>query len=83
VKRPRYKVATCTGWQIGKSVRRPSQTPGCTASVLDTLNAHREVRRFRSEDRRGMRLGRTRGVEGAKRAAREYADKLNAAHERG
>jgi hypothetical protein len=81
--RPRYKVATSHGWRIGKSTRRNAARPGCTASVLDTLHAHREVKRFRSEDHLPIWGGFRLGVEGAKRAAQAYADALNAAHERG
>jgi hypothetical protein len=82
VTRPRYKVATCTGWEVTLSNRRRGPNPGCTASVLDTLNAHREVKRFRSEDQRVPGFGFRVGVEGAKRAAQDYADKLNAECER-
>lgn len=73
----RFKVATCDGWTIGPKGRTPgTQEPGCTASVLDTAYAHREVKRYASETRTGkanQRLGR----DGAIRAARAYATWLN------
>jgi hypothetical protein len=74
----RYKVTTCTGWAITSGGGTRSQPIGLTASVLDTLNAHREVKRFRSEDKRYMKRGFRLGHEGAIKSAQEYADKLNA-----
>jgi hypothetical protein len=74
----RYKVVTTEGWQIRAGRGGTSYPPGLTASVLDTKNIHREVKRFRSEDRAAKQGGATIGVEGARQAAQEYADKLNA-----
>lgn len=74
----RYKVTTTEGWPIRATAGSPDYPPGLTASVLDTRNIHREVKRFRSEDRIPGVRNKTRGHEGAKRAAQEYADKLNA-----
>jgi predicted transcriptional regulator len=74
----RYKVATCSGWSISEAARTGSKPRGLTASVLDTLNCHREVKRFRSEDRLPVFPTAWRGVEGALSAAQEHADRLNA-----
>jgi hypothetical protein len=78
----RYKVVTTEGWQIRAGRGGTSYPPGLTVSILDTRNIHREVKRFRSEDRIPGVRNKTRGHEGAKRAAQEYADKLNAECER-
>jgi hypothetical protein len=48
--------------------------------VLDTFNCHREVKRFRSEDRLPMVPPWGLGVDGALAAAQEHADRLNAEH---
>jgi hypothetical protein len=76
--KPRYKVATSHGYTITPIGRGGWRGGGLTASVLDTHIIHREVKRFRSEDPAPARLGFRLGIEGAKRAAQEYADKLNA-----
>ena len=75
---PRYKVATSTGYAIADTAGRSGARPGLTASVLDTWDAHREVKRFRSEElsRRDV-LKELRNPETLRRAQR-YADKLNA-----
>jgi hypothetical protein len=74
----RYKVVTTEGWPIRLTSGSGNHSPGLTASVLDTHIIHREVKRFRSEDRAARSGGYRLGVEGAKRAAQEHADKLNA-----
>jgi hypothetical protein len=40
---PRYKVALCHGYTIGRASGGSDQAPGLTASVLDTHWAHRET----------------------------------------
>jgi hypothetical protein len=78
----RYYVITCTGFLV--TVGRPSgsRAPGLTASVLDRLWNHREMARFRSEDRvEGGHFGKTRKNEGAIEAAERVCRELNeAAH---
>jgi hypothetical protein len=76
--KPRYKVATSHGYTITTVGSSGWRGGGLTASVLDTHIIHREVKRFRSEDRTRERFGFRLGIEGAKRAAQEYADALNA-----
>jgi hypothetical protein len=78
--RPRFKVATCTGYPISPVGQRSGPSRGLTASVLDTFNCHREVKRFRSEDRLPMVPPWGLGVDGALAAAQEHADRLNAEH---
>jgi hypothetical protein len=73
----RFKVVTTEGFTIGGGGSRSgSAAPGLTASVLDTAYAHREVKRYRSEDYPGG-SGKRLGVDGALRAAKAYATWLN------
>lgn len=76
---PRYKVATSEGWQIKGPSGRSNKTPGVTASVLDTHRAHREVKRFRSEERSWRITGPVARRRETMRLAEEYAATLNAA----
>jgi hypothetical protein len=73
----RYYVMACTGILV--SVGRPgSRAPGLTASVLDRLWNHREVVRFRSEDRvEGGHFGKTLKNEGAIEEAERVCRELN------
>jgi hypothetical protein len=77
--RPRYSVAICTGWTItgGGNSRGGSGPPGLSASVLDTWHAHREIARFRSEERRRVFGGGVTGPWGALANALALAATLN------
>jgi hypothetical protein len=68
---------TSTGILV--SLGRPgARAPGLTASVLDRLDNHREVARFRSEDRvEGGHFGKTRKKEGALEEAERVCGELN------
>ena len=72
----RFYLRTCTGYRTAR--KGSSNTPGLTAVVLDRLNAHRAIASFRSEGYTGIVSGRRLGVEGAKRAAKALARRLNA-----
>jgi hypothetical protein len=83
VKRQRFVVVSIDGWQIIGTGSRSGGSwrgGGRTSSVLDSLDAFREVARCRSEDHRGgPGSGRARlGVEGATRKAQRLAARLNA-----
>jgi hypothetical protein len=86
---PRFKVATVKGYRtMGDSFQRHG--PGITAHVLDTLNCHRVVETFRSEDATGTSAGgvrfhqsRRRGRDGALVDAAARCAELNAAEARG
>ena len=90
MKLPRFRVATVTGFPIlGERTSRRSgkAQPGLSAHVLDSLHGYQLVASYRSEDRKTARNGfghftgrRSRGVEGALRAAQEHADRLNEIH---
>lgn len=75
---PRYKVAVCVGYPITQGAPGSYSRAGLTASVLDTWNAHREVRRFRSEDLPTRTYLRERRNAEARRLAIACADELNA-----
>lgn len=80
--RPRFIVATCTGYMItpkASGQRGGHSKPGLSASVLDTWYAHREVATFRSEDpKRGRFLGGRIGAAAALANAHALAETLNA-----
>ena len=79
--RPRYVVATCTGYKI--TPKAPAyggnRKPGLSSSVLDTWYCHREVARFNSDDpKRGRFLGGRIGHAAALANAHALAATLNA-----
>jgi hypothetical protein len=90
VKLPRFRVVTVEGWGgLGPSsgYRASSQKPTLSAHVLDSLYLYELVATYRSTDRLsggallgGRGGGKTRGYDGAIRAAQEHADRLNAIH---
>lgn len=83
MRRPRYKVATCTGYKITPYAgsRGGSDKPGVSASVLDTWYCHREVGRFNSDDpKKGRFLGGKIGVAAALANAHALAETLNATY---
>jgi hypothetical protein len=75
---PRYKVALSHGWQIKSTAAASRGEGGVTASVLDTHWAHREVKRFRSENVNHFISGPANRHRETIRQAQEYCDRLNA-----
>jgi hypothetical protein len=74
----RFKVATCEGYPFTFNQQGGPSRLGLTASVLDTLRAHREVKRFRTESLSTNIVGPVHRRRETLRQARDYADKLNA-----
>jgi hypothetical protein len=52
MEQPRYKVATCTGYRIGRATAKPGggSPLGLSAHILDRWNCHRVVRTYATED---------------------------------
>jgi hypothetical protein len=78
IERPRFTVATCTGFAIGRQSSSGSVgiSPGLSAHVLDRWNCHRVVRTYRSEDV-NQRPPRTKGHDRTLALAAAECDRLN------
>jgi hypothetical protein len=79
MKRPRFTVATCSGF-LDDAPRRRAGSPGLSAYVVDNFYNGKVVATFRSEEAgRGRILGR-RGRAYAVAAAEQRAQQLNASY---
>jgi hypothetical protein len=78
VERPRYKVATCTGYRIGRreSAGGGGNALGLSAHILDCWNCHRVVRTYATEDV-NARPPRTKGHARTLVLAAAECDRLN------